>query len=257
MLGSIIGDIIGSTYEFDNAGEYDFDPFPEGSVFTDDTVLTIAVADAILQKKPYGEFIREYGNRYAQRGYGGMFARWLMQPDMGPYNSFGNGSAMRVSPVGWAFESIDETLTEAVRSAECTHNHPEGVKGAQSVAAAIFMSRKGAKKQEIKEFTETRFGYNLERTLSAIRPGYSFNETCQRTVPEAITCFLESENFEDAIRKAIWLGGDSDTLACITGGIAEAFYGDIPDSWVSAALDLLPSELREVRQIFTKQYIRF
>lgn len=151
MLGAIIGDIIGSTYEFNNAKEYDFDPFPPGSEFTDDTVLTIAVADAILNRRPYGETIREYALRYPDRGYGGFFSRWLFIKNAQPYNSFGNGSAMRVSPVGWAFDTLEKTIEEAQKSAECTHNHPEGIKGAESVAAAMFMARNGGSKEEIRK----------------------------------------------------------------------------------------------------------
>jgi ADP-ribosylglycohydrolase len=246
MLGSIIGDIIGSTYEFNNAKDYNFDPFPPGSDFTDDTVLTIAVADAILNKRPYEETIREYAIKWPNRGYGGMFRRWYRMVDPQPYNSFGNGSAMRVSPVGWAFDTLEKTIEEARKSAECTHNHPEGIKGAESVAAAIFLSRQGSSKTEIREFIQNRFHYNLTRTLSEIIPGYKFNETCQKTVPEAITCFLESENYEDAIRKAIWLGGDSDTLACITGGIAEAFDREIPEEWEEKADSILPQKFRKI-----------
>ena len=242
MLGSIIGDIIGSTYEFSNAGRYDFDPFPPGSDFTDDTVLTVAVADAILSKRPYGAVIHEYASGYPDRGYGASFSRWIHSTDPQPYNSFGNGSAMRVSPAGWAFGTLEETISEARRSAECTHNHPEGIKGAESVASAIFMARNGAGKTEIKEFIEKRFRYDLSRTPEDIKPGYSFNETCQRTVPEAFSCFLDSASFEDAIRKAIWLGGDSDTLACITGGIAEAYYSEMNEDWVKKAYEMMPGE---------------
>ena len=246
MLGSIIGDIIGSTYEFHNAGKYDFELFPSGSDFTDDTVLTIAVADAILNNKPYGTVIKEYANNWPGRGYGGMFSRWYHSENPQPYNSFGNGSAMRVSAIGWAFETLEKTIEEAGKSAECTHNHPEGIKGAEATAAAMYLSRTGHTKKEIKDFVQQRFEYNLDRTLSEIKPGYKFNETCQETVPEAITCFLESENYEDAIRKAIWLGGDSDTLACITGGITETFYGEIPLDWQSHARETLPIELYSV-----------
>jgi ADP-ribosylglycohydrolase len=242
MLGSIIGDIIGSTYEFNNAGRYDFDPFPPEADFTDDTVLTVAVADAILGKRPYGEVIHKYASRYPNRGYGLRFVGWIHMADPQPYNSFGNGSAMRAGPIGWAFGTIEETISEARKSAECTHNHPEGIKGAEAVAAAIFMARMGADKSEIKEFIEKRFHYNLSRTLEEIKPGYTFNETCQKTVPEAFSCFLESSDFEDAIRKAIWLGGDSDTLACITGGIAEAYYEEMKADWVEKANALLPKE---------------
>jgi len=256
MLGSILGDIIGSTYEFDNAGKYDFEPFPSGSDFTDDTVLTIAVADAILNNKPYGTVIREYANKWPGRGYGGMFSRWYRADNPQPCNSFGNGSAMRASPVGWAFETLEKTIEEAGKSAECTHNHPEGIKGAEATAAAMFLSRTGYSKKEIKDFVQLRFNYNLGRTLAEIQSGYKFNETCQETVPEAITCFLESENYEDAIRKAIWLGGDSDTLACITGGIAEAFYGELPDEWKRKAVQILPAELSAIIDNFRDAFMK-
>lgn len=254
MLGSVIGDIIGSTYEFNNAGSYDFDPFPQGSFFTDDTVLTVAVADTILSRRPYGDVIHEYAVRYPGRGYGGSFSKWIHSADPKPYGSYVNGSAMRVSPVGWAFNTLEKTIEEARKSAECTHNHPEGIKGAESVAAAIYLARTGSSRQEIKDFVESRFHYRLDRTLEEIKPGYSFDETCQRTVPEAFTCLLESAGFEDAIRKAIWLGGDSDTLACITGGIAEAFYRDMPEEWIDNAHKILAGELLEVIDNFNRSF---
>jgi ADP-ribosylglycohydrolase len=256
MFGSIIGDIIGSTYEFKNAEKYDFEPFPAGSDFTDDTVLTIAVADAILNNKPYGTAIRQYAINWPNRGYGGMFSRWYHTENPQPYNSYGNGSAMRVSPVGWAFGTLRKTTEEARKSAECTHNHPEGIKGAEATTAAMYLSRTGHSKNEIKDFVQQSFNYNLERTLADIKPGYKFNETCQETVPEAITCFLESENYEDAIRKAIWLGGDSDTLACITGGIAEAFYREIPDEWKRKALQILPVEFSAIINNFSDAFVK-
>ena len=254
MLGSIIGDIIGSTYEFRNAHGYDFDPFPPGSGFTDDTVLTIAIADAIMNGKSYSESVREYALKYPGRGYGGWFIEWVYMTDPKPYNSFGNGSAMRVSPVGWAYNSLEKTVEEAERSASITHNHPEGIKGAQAVAAAMFMARKGSSKQEIRDYITRTFSYNLERSLSEIKPFYSFNETCQKTVPEALICFLESSNFEDAVRKAIWLGGDSDTLACIAGSIAEAFYLDMPQSWIEKAAGYLDNDLTDVVRRFTNNF---
>ena len=213
MIGAIIGDIIGSTYEFDNTDRYDFDPFPPSAFFTDDTVLTVAIADAILSSRDYSELIREYVLNYPGRGYGEWFNHWIHMDNPQPYNSFGNGSAMRVSPIGWAFDSLKKTLGEAEKSAAISHNHPEGIKGAQAVAAGIFLARTGHSKKEIKEYVTSNFSYNLDKLLSEIRPFYSFIETCQKTVPEAFICFLESENFEDAIRKAIWLGGNSDTLA--------------------------------------------
>jgi ADP-ribosylglycohydrolase len=245
MLGSIIGDIIGSTYEFRNTDKYDFDPFPAGSFFTDDTVLTAAIADAILTDNEYSGSIREYALNYPGRGYGEWFNRWIYMENPQPYKSFGNGSAMRVSPIGWAFDSLGETIKEAERSASITHNHPEGRKGAKVVAVSIFLARSGYDKKEIKKFIEKSYSYNLSRTLAEIKPFYSFNETCQKTVPEALICFLESVNFEDAVRKAIWLGGDSDTLACITGGIAEAYYKQIPQDWIERSVNLLDDKLKE------------
>jgi ADP-ribosylglycohydrolase len=255
MLGSIIGDIIGSTYEFRNTSYYDFDPFPPGSDFTDDTVLTIAIAGAILNHKGYVETVKEYALKYPNRGYGGWFTQWIHLPESKPYNSFGNGSAMRVSSIGWAFESIERTVEEAGLSAAITHNHPEGIKGAESVAAAIFLARNGSSKKDIKDFISKEFNYDLERSLESIKPFYHFNETCQKTVPEAIICFLESVDFEDAIRKAIWLGGDSDTLACITGGLAEAFYKEMPDEWIKKGLAILDKDLIEVFNNFRRTYM--
>lgn len=255
MLGSIIGDIIGSTYEFRNTDIYEFDPFPPKSFFTDDTVLTVAVADAIINKKDYAAAIREYALNYPGRGYGGWFNQWIHLDNPKPYNSFGNGSAMRVSPVGWAFDTLGETIKEAEKSAAVTHNHPEGKKGAKVVAAAIFLARTGHDKNEIKKFIEKSYSYNLSRTLDEIKPFYSFNETCQKTVPEALICFLESVDFEDAIRKAIWLGGDSDTLACITGGIAEAYYRQIPQQWIEKSNDLLDDNLKEILGIFEGKFM--
>lgn len=254
MLGSIIGDIIGSTYEFKNAGTYDFDPFPVGSDFTDDTVLTVAIADAILTERDYAETVREYALNYPGRGYGGWFSQWIYMDNPKPYNSFGNGSAMRVSPIGWAFHSLGETLEEAEKSSAITHNHPEGKKGAKAVAAAIFLARNGYDKKEIKKFIQKRYSYKLNRTLAEIKPFYSFNESCQKTVPEAIICFLESEGFEDAVRKAIWLGGDSDTLACITGGIAEAYYKKIPVEWIEKSFSILDSKLTGIVKKFQKTH---
>ncbi len=255
MLGAIIGDIIGSTYEFRNTDSYDFDPFPPGSSFTDDTVLTVAMADAILTKREYAETLRDYALQYPGRGYGGWFSRWIYMENPKPYNSYGNGSAMRASPVGWAFDSLGETIEEAEKSAAVTHNHREGKKGAKVVAASIFLARTGHDKKEIKRFIEKSYHYNLNRTLAEIKPLYSFNETCQKTVPEALICFLESENFEDAIRKAIWLGGDSDTLACITGGIAEAYYKEMPHEWVEKSYSLLDDRIKETVDRFRKKFM--
>ena len=234
LLGAIAGDVIGSVYEFNHVLWKDFDLFLSYSKYTDDTVMTVANADWLLSGDSLMGIMQEYGNKYRGAGYGGMFYKWLVSCDPQPYNSFGNGSAMRVSPVGWAFNTLEETMAAAKISAEVTHNHPEGIKGAQATAACIFMARTGSTKEEIKSYIEKTFGYDLGRTCDEIRPVYGFNETCQRTVPESIIAFLESTDFEDAIRKAVSMGGDSDTLACITGGIAEAFYKDIPDYMIEA-----------------------
>lgn len=245
MIGAIAGDIIGSRFEFNNIHTKDFDLF-EGSFFTDDTVLTCAVADAVFGDHDYAAAFRKYGRQYPSKGYGSMFHRWLFSDDMGPYGSYGNGSAMRVSPVAYAFDTIGHVLAEAERTALVTHNHPEGIKGAQATAAAIFLARTGRDKKSIRTFVAERFGYDLERSMEWLHENYYYNETCQRTVPEAIICFLESDSFEDAIRNAISIGGDSDTLACITGSIAEAFYGGVPEELRGQALSRLPKELTEV-----------
>lgn len=231
MFGAIIGDIVGSIYEFNNIKTKDFPLFQESCCYTDDTVMTIAVAQALLKareqkldfKQILIEEMQDLGRRYPGRGYGGSFARWLKTKDPKPYNSYGNGSAMRVSPCGLMAVELSEALALAKASAEVTHNHPEGIKGAQAVAGAIFLAKAGKSKEEIKNFIQINF-YDLDKTLDEIRPTYKFNETCQETVPQAIQAFLESDSFEDAIRNAISLGGDSDTLAAITGSIAWTFY---------------------------------
>jgi ADP-ribosylglycohydrolase len=219
VIGAIAGDVIGSVYEYSPMKDYDFKLFHRHSTFTDDTILTIAIAHAILIGKDYGLSLKAFGRRYPGAGYGLMFNEWRRDENE-PYHSWGNGSAMRVSQIGFAYDSIEEILTQAEKSASVTHNHPEGIKGAQATALAIYLARTGRNKKEIKEEISSRFGYNLSRTLDEIRPHYSYNESCHRTVPEAIIAFLESEGYEDAIRKSVSLGGDSDTQACITGGIA-------------------------------------
>ena len=254
MLGAIIGDTVGSIYEFDNIKTTDFPLFSERSEFTDDSIMSFAVADWLLRDEHHTHkeleasmvrFAYEYPNPIG--GYGGSFYRWLFSGrERVPYNSWGNGSAMRVSAVGWAFDTLEETLRVAEISAAITHNHPEGIKGAQAVAAAIFLGRTGKTKAEIKEYVETRFGYDLSRTCEEIRPGYTFQESCQGTVPEAIIAFLDSTDFESAIRLAVSLGGDSDTLACITGGLAEAYYKEIPEEIVKEMWSRLPETLREI-----------
>jgi len=252
VLGAIAGDVIGSVYEFNNIKTTQFELFSPGSTFTDDTVLTIAVADCIMHRGDYAAYLKEYGLQYPGAGYGGRFLNWLHSPSAEPYNSWGNGSAMRVSPVGFAFSSLEEVLFEARRSALPTHNHPEGIKGAQATAAAIFLARRGESKEEIKKYLTRTFGYNLERTLEEIRPHYRFDVSCAGTLPPAFTAFLESEDFEDAIRKAVSLGGDSDTIACIVGGIAQAYYGQVPDWIAEKAISLLPREFQEVVSKFNR-----
>lgn len=254
MIGAIAGDIIGSVYEFDNIKTTEFPLFGRASTFTDDSVLTFAVADCVLHGLNYAQTIRSYARHYPHRGYGGMFRSWIESDDAGPYNSFGNGSAMRVSAVGFAGFSIEGVLAEARRSAEVTHDHPEGVKGAQAVALAIHLARDRRDKALIKATIRDRFGYDLERSLDEIRPGYRFDETCQGSVPEAIIAFLESSSYEDAVRKAVSLGGDSDTIACIAGGIAEAYYGGVPAQIAAEVRRRLPPELLALLDEFTMKY---
>lgn len=277
MLGAIIGDIVGSVYEWHNIKTKDFPLFRDDCFFTDDTVMTIATADALMSGGETDDFINAYkkwGRLYPDAGYGGRFGSWIHSDDRKPYNSWGNGSAMRVSPCAWVMNCGFYGRTgcwpsngwECVtKSAEVTHNHPEGVKGAQATAVAIFLSRFYAEghafdycqpwsveelKDEIKKLIESNLGYDLSRTLDEIRPTYRFNESCQDTVPQAIIAFLESMDFEDAIRNAISLGGDSDTLAAITGSIAEAAYG-VPDWIRDKALSYLDAPLRDVYNRWT------
>jgi len=229
MLGSIIGDVLGSIFEFYPMKTKKFELLDNKSHFTDDTVMTVAVADSIMNEVPYVESLQKWGRKYPRVGYGGWFRKWIHQEDPKPYNSFGNGSAMRCSSVGWLFDDEESVLEEAKKSAEITHNHPEGIKGAQSVALGVMMGRKGNSKKEIKEKIEDLFDYDLSQKLEQILPSCTFDSTCQGSVPQAIIAFLESTDFEDAIRNSISLGGDADTQACITGSLAEAYYKDIPD----------------------------
>lgn len=246
MTGAIAGDIIGSVYEFDNIKTTDFPLFTNESDYTDDTIMTVAVADWLLNGGDLAKVMQRYGREYPYPtgGYGGRFSGWLREKEPLPYNSWGNGSAMRVSAVGWMFDSLEKTLEVAKETAVVTHNHPEGIKGAQATAAAIYLARTGKSKQDIKQYIETAFSYDLGRTCDEIRPFYRFNESCQGTVPEAIIAFLDSSDFEDAIRLAVSLGGDSDTLACITGGIAEAFYG-IPEDIKLEVKKRIPEKFNE------------
>jgi ADP-ribosylglycohydrolase len=255
MLGAIAGDIIGSIYEFEPIKRKDFPLFDEDCFFTDDTVLTIAVADVVLHGGSYTDQFLIYYRQYPDAGYGGYFHKWALSEDPKPYGSYGNGSAMRVSPVGFAFDDLTTVLAEAKRSAEVTHDHPEGIKGAQAVAAAILLARKGIDKAGLRSYLEQTFGYDLSRSVDAIRPEYYFDETCQGTVPAALISVLNSNSFEDAIRNAISLGGDSDTLACIAGSIAEAFYGGIPPSIEHEALRRLSPDLKSVTCEFRAKFV--
>ncbi len=245
MLGGMIGDIVGSVYEWHNIKTKDFILFENRNFFTDDTVLTAATAKALITGGDYTHTYQDFARRYPRRGYGGNFQHWIYTDNPEPYNSWGNGSAMRVSPVGFAFDTVEEVLAQAQHSASVTHNHPEGVKGAQSTALAILMARQGASQKDIRSEISQRFDYDLDRTLAEIRPHYSFDVSCQGSVPEAIIAFLESNSFEDAIRNAISIGGDSDTIACITGGIAEAFFG-IPKPLTLQGRAYLPDEFLQI-----------
>jgi len=254
MIGAIAGDIIGSVHEFLGTKTRDFELFHPNSRFTDDTVLAVAVADCLLNGLDYTTTFLKYFDAYPNAGYGLRFFHWATSADPRPYNSWGNGSAMRAPAIGYAFETLDEVMTEAARSAEVTHNHPEGIRGAQATAAAVFLARTGGSKPDIRDAIERLFGYDLSPRLDDIRPGYRFDESCQGTVPPAIIAFLESDSYEDAIRKAISLGGDADTLACITGGIAEGFYGGVPPDIAARAMSLLDDRLRDVTLTFCARY---
>ena len=236
MYGAILGDIIGSPFEFDRGNKTKAFPlFSKKSKFTDDSVMTIAVAEALMDAGENADeettcnclikSMKKWGQKYPKAGYGARFYHWVLSDDPKPYGSYGNGSAMRVSAAGWLYDTQERTLEVAEWTAKVTHNHPEGIKGAKATAGIMFMARTGATKEDIRKFAEKEIGYDLSRTCDEIRPGYHHDESCQKTVPEAITAFLESENFEDAIRTAVSLGGDTDTLACICGAMAEAFYG--------------------------------
>ncbi len=278
MFGAIIGDTVGSVYEFNNIKTMNFPLFSAESNYTDDSIMTMAVADWLLKDPTHGmdtleasfiNFARKYP--CPMGGYGGGFNRWLFFPEeLGdyesrdfkpgtrhPYNSWGNGSAMRASANGWMFDTLEETERVAGLSAAITHNHPEGIKGAQSTAAAIFMARNGSSKEEIRSYITEKYGYNLNRTCDEIRPVYGWEGSCQGTVPEAMVAFFDSTDFESAIRLAVSLGGDSDTLACITGGIAEAFYKEIPDDIALTEWNLLPEDFKEIlKKMETKSSYR-
>ena len=270
MLGAIIGDMVGSIYEFDNIKTTSFPLFSERSTYTDDSIMTVAVAEWLLSDNEHShESLEEIMVRYAHEypcpmgGYGGGFAQWLFRPERlinyktgekagrrVPYNSWGNGSAMRVAAVGWKYDSLEETERVAAISAAITHDHPEGTEGAQATAAAIFLARTGSTKEQIKDYIENRFGYDLSVHTDEIRRVYGWESSCQGTVPPAIRAFLDSDDYESAVRIAVSLGGDSDTLACITGGIAEAFYKDIPQEIIQKAVTRLSEPLLKILETF-------
>ena len=270
MIGSIFGDIVGSVYEFANTKNKDFELLPVGADYTDDSILSIATAHWLLDGGDVASYYLRYGTEYPypMGGYGGSFKCWLVQSSKSgkiqpPYGSCGNGSAMRVSPVGWAFDNLDDTLRVAAESARCTHDHPEGIKGAQATAQAIFMARHGASPVEIAAAITEHYGYDLSLTVDEIRPRYSWDglddgtagngATCQGSVPQAIVCALQATDYEDAVRNAVSIGGDSDTIACITGGIAEALFG-LSDDFRTVALQRLPDGLRTVVERFVQRY---
>ncbi len=262
MLGAIIGDIAGSRFEFDRGDKSrDFEFFTSECEITDDTVMTIAVAEALMDagldsgedkiKEELIASMKKWGKKYPGAGYGGRFRGWVLSDDPKPYGSYGNGSAMRVSPAGWLYETMDRTREVARWTAEITHNHPEGVKGAESLAAAIFLARNGKTKEEIRSYIETEFGYDLSRTLDEIRPTYHHVEDCMRTLPEAFECFLEADSYENTIRNVMYIGGDTDTLAAIAGALAEAFFG-IPLVISSYAVRFIPDEIMDVYRRFNE-----
>lgn len=246
IIGAIAGDVIGSAYEFNPTREYGFELFTPKSTFTDDTVLTMANAQWLLEDEQHSHetlvnIMQDLCHRYEWRGYGGRFVQWIVSSNPQPYGSFGNGSAMRVSPVGYYAKTLDEALELAKISAEVTHNHPEGIKGAQATAAAIFLARRGKSKQEIRDYVAQTFDYDLSRTLDEIRPTFTFDETCQRTVPEAITCFMEGKDYEDVVRLSVALAGDADTIAAIAGSISSA-VDEVPNGITQQVIALLSEE---------------
>ncbi len=254
MLGAIAGDIIGSVYEWRRIKTKTFELFSPGCHFTDDTVLTAALADSILTERPLAENLKRFYRWYPDRGYGGSFHYWAQSRKTKPYGSWGNGAAMRASPAGFAYDDLDTVLLRAGEFTAVTHSHPEGIKGGQAVAAAVFLARTGETKDAIMAFVESRFGYDLSRHVDEIRPSYGYDASCRGTVPQAIRAFIDSVDFEDAVRTAVSLGGDSDTLACITGGIAQAFYGGVPAAIAGKVYSILDERLGGVTREFTARY---
>lgn len=251
LLGAICGDIIGSTYEFNPVKYPDFPLLPPGSTFTDDSVMTCAVAEWLMKGSDLSKTLQSWGQRHCDIGYGPDFLKWIWSDNPKPYYSWGNGAVMRVSAVGWYARTLDECIELARQTAIVSHNHPEGIKGSQAVAMAVFMARAGSHKNQIKRKIAERFGYDLSRTVSDIRQTYTFDASCQGSVPEAIICFLESEDYESAVRLAVSLGGDADTMACIAGAIAGAYYREIPDYIVNHCLSLLSPDIINTISAFT------
>ena len=256
MLGALVGDITGSVYEFQNVKSKDFELFTPWNNFTDDSIMTLAVAKWLMEDKTHSQYhlircMQELGKKYPDAGYGTRFDWWLTQDNPQPYNSWGNGSGMRVSPVGLYAKTLDEALALAAVTASVSHNHPEGVKGAQAIAASVFLCKEGKTKQEIKEYVEETFGYDLNRTIAEIRPYYDFDVSCQGSVPEAIIAFLEGNSFEEVIRLSISIGGDSDTIACMAGAIAACMY-PIPEEMIEKCNTILIDDLREISEQFSK-----
>jgi ADP-ribosylglycohydrolase len=254
MLGAIAGDVIGSVHEGARTKTKEFPLFIPESRFTDDSVLTVAVAECLLRSSDYVDTFHDYFHAYPNAGYGGTFYLWASSRRREPYQSWGNGSAMRVSPVAYVGRTLEEVLAEAKRSAEVTHDHEQGIRGAQATAAAIFLARTGATKEQIRAYIAEQFGYFLNETLDELRPTYQFDASCQWSVPQSIIAFLESTDYEDAVRNAISLGGDADTMACIAGAIAEAHYGGVPEAIAAAALARLDERLRGVVRKFRERY---
>ncbi len=254
MIGAIAGDIIGSVYEWDNIKTKEFPLFTKDCKFTDDSILTIALADSILTETSYTENLKKFYKLYPGGGYGGSFQDWAESVSSNPYNSWGNGAAMRISPVGYAYGDLEIVLKKAKEFTEVTHDHPEGIKGGQATAAAVYLARTGSSKDEIIEYITSTFKYDLSKHIDEIRPAYEYDVSSQGTVPQAIRAFIDSSDFEDAIRNAVSLGGDSDTLACITGGIAQAFYSGVPANIEYKVYEILDDRLMDITKEFTLKY---
>jgi len=254
MIGAIAGDIIGSVYEHNPHKSEEFPLFSDYSRFTDDTVMSLAVARAILEGGNYGDEMKSLGRIFPNAGYGGNFILWIAEDEIRPYDSWGNGSAMRVSPIGFAYNTEEDLLREARKSSMVSHDHPEGIKGAQAVALTIMLARQGSSKEQIRERISTEFTYDLDRTIDQIRPDYKFDVSCQGSVPEGIIAFLDSTDYTSAVRKAVSLGGDSDTLACIAGAISEAYYKEIPTLIQIEIKNRLPDILWKILEKFEKRY---